>query len=140
LAAKIDDIRVKDTEVLFRLVPALPSTARRNPQTRIIEITSSVFHTSALSALRLSEIEFLVAKSADAKLNRNAKPDYGVAIFSAEFVRHSLGCIVCIEDEQEFPTDSHVGICGGVDGRPLTGRQYKILTLAAHLALPPNIP
>src|SRR5208282_148651 len=108
--------------------------------TQIIEITSSVFHTSALSALRLSEIDFLVAKAADSVLNRPAKPDYGVAVFSAEFVRHSLGCIVCIEDVSEFSANSHVGIYADVGGKALSGRQYKILTVAAHLALPPNIP
>jgi hypothetical protein len=140
LAAKIDDARIADTEILFRLVPALPSTARRNQQTKIIEITSSVFHTSALSGLRLSQIDFLTAKAADQSLNRTAKPDYGIAVFSAEFVRHSLGCVVCIEDEAEYPPNSHVSIYGAVDGRPLTGRQHKILTLSAHLALPPNIP
>jgi hypothetical protein len=137
---KSDDPRIADTEVLYRLVPALPSTARRNAVTSIIEITSSVFHTSALSALRLCEIEFLKAKAADQNFNRAAKLDYGVAIFSAHFLRHSLKCIICIEDEPEFPPDSHVGIYRDQNGAALSGSQYKILTFAAHLALPPNIP
>jgi hypothetical protein len=69
---KSDDPGIADTEVLYRLVPALPSTARRNAVTSIIEITSSVFHTSALSALRLCEIEFPKAKAADQTFNRAA--------------------------------------------------------------------
>ena len=137
---KSDDPRIADDEILYRLVPALQSTARRNAINSIIEITSSVFHTPALSALRLREIKFLEAKAADPNFNRAAKPDYGVAIFSAHYLRHSLRCILCIEDEPEFPSGSHVGIYRDSNGTALSGSQYKILTLAAHLALPPNIP
>ena len=137
---KIDNQRILDTEILFRLVPALPSTARRNQLTSIIEITSSVFHTDASSALRLSEIGFLKAKDADQTLGRTAKPDYGVAVFSAHFLRHSLSCVLCIEDEPEYPPGSHVGIYRDANGAKLSGSQYKILTVATHLALPPKIP
>jgi hypothetical protein len=137
---KSDDAGIADTEILYRLVPPLPSTARRNSVNSIIEITSSVFHTSALSALRLCEIEFLKAREADPSLNRAAKPNYGIAVFSAHFLRHSLKCILCIEDEKDFPSNSHVGIYRDQTGASLSKSHYKILTLAAHLALPPNIP
>jgi hypothetical protein len=136
----IDDQRIADTEILYRLVPPLPSTARRNQISSIVEITSSVFHTPKLSALRLCEIGFLTAIAADTAYKRAAKPDYGIAIFSAHFLRHSLKCIICIEDEPEFPPNSHVVIYRDQTGKALSGSQYKILTLAAHLALPPKIP
>jgi hypothetical protein len=137
---KTDDQRILDTEILFRLVPPLPSTARRNSATSIVEITSSVFHTDALSALRLSEIDFLKAIAADPAYGRQVKPGYGVAVFSAHFVRYSLRCVLCIEDEPEYPPSSHIGIYRDGQGARLSGSQYKILTLAAHLALPPKIP
>ena len=135
--AKQDDPNVQDDELLYRLVH--PSFAQRNQQNlKIIEITSQTFKTKSLSSLRLKYLDFNTARQADPARNRVAKPHYGVAVFSAGFVRQALGCIICVENEQEFPPDSHVVIYRDASGQPLTASQCKSLATAAHLAISPQ--
>ena len=134
---KQDDPNIYDNELLYRLVPAV--FARRNQQNqRIVEITSGVFNTTSLSALRLNRIDFNSARQADPTRGRPDKLNYGVAIFSAHFIRNALGGVICIENEPEFPPDSHVVIYRDASGQRLTGSQYKTLANAAHLAIPPQ--
>lgn len=134
--AKQDDPNVEDDELLYRLVH--PSFARRNQQSpKIIEITSQTFTTKNLSSLRLKELDFNTARQADPARNRVAKPHYGIAVFSAGFVRQAFGCIICIVNVPEFPPNSHVEIYRDASGLWLTGSQCKNLANAAHLAIPP---
>lgn len=133
---KQDDVKsVPDSELLFRLVP--PSFARRNAA-NIIEITSGVFHTIELSALRLCKIDFDSARQADPTRNRVAKLGYGIALVSAHFVRHSVHAIVCLENDREYPDETHVGIYRSTAGDPLSKSQWKGLAFGATLVIPPK--
>lgn len=100
-------------------------------------MTSGVFNASSLSALRLAKIDLLSARKDDPQRGRAAKLNYGVAIISAGFIR-SLGCVICIEDEREFPPDSHVVIYRDQTGARVSKSQYKNMTFAAHLGIPPS--
>lgn len=72
---KQDDPNIYDNELLYRLVPAV--FARRNQQNqRIVEITSGVFNTTSLSALRLNRIDFNSARQADPTRGRPDKLNY----------------------------------------------------------------
>jgi hypothetical protein len=51
---------------------------------------------------------------------------------SAHFCR-SLGCVICIEDEKEFPPGSHVVMYRDATGARVSKSQYKSMTFAAHL-------
>jgi hypothetical protein len=132
---KVDDPNVLDGELLFRLVP--PLYAHRN-QANIIEISSGVFNSMSLSALRLAHISFDEARQADLNRNRLPKLDYGIAVISVHFVRNSIGGIVCIESDPEYPDESHVVIYRSKSGDRLSKSQYRGLTFGAHLAIPPK--
>jgi hypothetical protein len=135
--AKQDDLNVRDDELLYRLIhPSFAQRSQQNP--RVIEITSQAFKTKSLSSLRLKQLDFNTARQADAGMGRPATPHYGVAVFSAYFVRQVLGGIICVENEPEFPPDSHVVIYRDASGQQLTASQCKTLATAAHLAIPPQ--
>ena len=118
--ADASKLEIPDDEELYRLIHPINYSLDKN---NVRRVRSGAFKTEKLSCLRLRLFSIQEALQAN--------PKHGAGVFTAGFVRSTLKCIICVEDEDEFPAGGHVVIFQDVTGKPLSNWQCKRLAAEA---------